>query len=582
MLILCRLVSAYATFVVMSNVTKSESMNLKLQKKLCWFGCVVLSAGQSYGQLPQINNDFSVTPVSPEAAALVKMTEYPVNHNTGIPDITLPLFTAVSGELSLPINMSYHSGGFKVQEIAGYAGLGWALTCDLQITRVINGLDDFGAGGYLRNTKMKGVVDGSLVQSGTWYPNDDQAVYELATTLDGAPDKFHFRLMNKTGSFYLQKNEQGGFSGFVCDPHEKVKIEVRTEGSTPYFFITDTDGTLYKFGTGGSVDMGNITINDSRKDVGVETSGPSPHQHAVTTWKCIQVSNFNNTATISFEYVNKRERFVPDLNSSIEYWERTDIYGWQNPNMSQVNNGKDGTMTNLQSWLSAIGEKLENLTPRYVLHCPNGYSYTHLPYLSINNSDTTVLTRVFRSDIRSVTGRYYTNLAISKIIFDQGEVRFTYDLDAGNFPTILSEIKIVDPEFSELKTIKFLQSYTIDSRMKDAPGQSDFLGVNYLDEIHVQNATKSFEKYFFTITIKNVSDPISSEVTLGGIRTVLHILSIIARNGIKYSVFQKLQRTFFRLISNSADHHFCPIRSTTIHRSRNWNIPLLKAPPVVF
>ena len=52
-------------------------------------------------------------PVSPEAAALAKMVNYPVNFNTGVPDISVPLYTLQAGGLSLPITLSYHAGGLK-------------------------------------------------------------------------------------------------------------------------------------------------------------------------------------------------------------------------------------------------------------------------------------------------------------------------------------------------------------------------------------------------------------------------------------------------------------------------------------
>lgn len=52
-------------------------------------------------------------PVSPDAAALIKMVNYPVNFNTGVPDISVPLYSIESGNLSLPVTINYHAGGFK-------------------------------------------------------------------------------------------------------------------------------------------------------------------------------------------------------------------------------------------------------------------------------------------------------------------------------------------------------------------------------------------------------------------------------------------------------------------------------------
>lgn len=84
-----------------------------------------------------------MVPVSPEAAALAKMVNYPVNLNTGVPDISIPLYTIEAGGMVLPVTLQYHAGGFKINEHSTRTGLGWSLSCDLQITRTINGRDDF-------------------------------------------------------------------------------------------------------------------------------------------------------------------------------------------------------------------------------------------------------------------------------------------------------------------------------------------------------------------------------------------------------------------------------------------------------
>jgi len=53
---------------------------------------------------------------SPEASALTKMVNYPINFNTGVPNIAIPLYEIQAGDLKLPIELSYHAGGFKIHE----------------------------------------------------------------------------------------------------------------------------------------------------------------------------------------------------------------------------------------------------------------------------------------------------------------------------------------------------------------------------------------------------------------------------------------------------------------------------------
>ena len=82
-------------------------------------------------------------PPAPEAASLAKCINFPVDYNTGVPRIEIPLFELKGRESSLPLVISYHAGGFKAKEESAYTGLGWSLSSDFQIVREIRGHDDF-------------------------------------------------------------------------------------------------------------------------------------------------------------------------------------------------------------------------------------------------------------------------------------------------------------------------------------------------------------------------------------------------------------------------------------------------------
>jgi hypothetical protein len=85
----------------------------------------------------------SVIPLSPEAAALSKAINYPVGHDTGIPNISVPIHEVAVGRLKIPIALSYHAGGFKIGELPANVGMGWSPSTDLQITRKIDGKHNF-------------------------------------------------------------------------------------------------------------------------------------------------------------------------------------------------------------------------------------------------------------------------------------------------------------------------------------------------------------------------------------------------------------------------------------------------------
>lgn len=97
----------------------------------------------SQGILENYKAQIPVTiPASPEIAGLMKFIECPVDHSTGIPDITIPIYTVRIGGISLPINLSYHASGIKVNDIASTVGLGWVLNSGGFITQQVIGEPD--------------------------------------------------------------------------------------------------------------------------------------------------------------------------------------------------------------------------------------------------------------------------------------------------------------------------------------------------------------------------------------------------------------------------------------------------------
>jgi len=83
----------------------------------------------SFALIAQPTNDVvgDVVLPPPNAAALGKYGDIPVSHSTGIPNISIPIHTVTDGPLSIPIGVSYHGSGIKVNEVATWVGLGWSL-----------------------------------------------------------------------------------------------------------------------------------------------------------------------------------------------------------------------------------------------------------------------------------------------------------------------------------------------------------------------------------------------------------------------------------------------------------------------
>jgi hypothetical protein len=72
----------------------------------------------------------SIIPPSPNAASLMKFSDLPVSYYTGTTDINVPIYSIQTKGLSIPIGLSYHTGGIRLKEEAGWVGLGGALNLE--------------------------------------------------------------------------------------------------------------------------------------------------------------------------------------------------------------------------------------------------------------------------------------------------------------------------------------------------------------------------------------------------------------------------------------------------------------------
>lgn len=440
-------------------------------KMACYFVLNVLLHLTTYGRQQQKQQQ-DITPVSPEAAALAKSVNYPVNLNTGVPDISIPLYTIETGGLVLPVTLEYHAGGFKINEHSTRAGLGWSLSCDLQIARTINGLDDFDYRGYLQNS---GIKSQNQNNNATYYPleaaNWRDAYRFSAGDLDGMPDKYYYKLLNKSGSFYFKKDDAGTGYTIVPVPFENIRITFANN----VFTIIDTDGTTYIFGASGNSPDGTLS------PVFKEQSNDS-----YTTWKCRYVTNATNTETISFTYQDKATETFGSWDESVEYYTRTtppycsEAYVTQ----PQILAAHPGSYSYEQLLNYYPFHRLSS--PKYIEHFPDRQPVFHIPNVQYDaNGNKVIQDKTYPITTNYINGGGATvrGIALSKIEFNGGSIEFT-GTDK------LTGIQIKGSDQSLFRSFSLFHSLSGDFVPSNRP-------TLYLDSLHIKNSSgEAIERYY--------------------------------------------------------------------------------------
>ncbi len=142
-------------------------------------------------------------PSSPEANSLGKYGDWPMSYFSGNPNISIPLYTISTTNFELPITLSYHSGGVKIDEVGSWVGTNWSLSAGGVINRTVVGMPDEVYQGFLsrnlRNEVLKTSYDLNT-------PSDFAFMMDVSrNAIDVEPDLFYFNFAGLSGKFYFDK-----------------------------------------------------------------------------------------------------------------------------------------------------------------------------------------------------------------------------------------------------------------------------------------------------------------------------------------------------------------------------------------
>lgn len=231
--------------------------------------------------------------LTPNSAAIQKYGDFNVSLNTGVPDISIPLFEILAGDIRVPIVLSYHSGGIRYTDRASWAGLGWSVQAGGQVSRAIQGKPD----------EMSFLTGSNNyeIDAFAFCANFNYKEFTASGANDREPDLFSYSFPGESGRFVLR---QGGLPPQLF-PESAIKV---TRNGN-YYDITDTKGTMYRFGSDWS-GVNNAQESTSSFSGSTLTSG-------VVTWYLQEIKSPNSDDFVTFKYKNVGSYQVSEIESII-------------------------------------------------------------------------------------------------------------------------------------------------------------------------------------------------------------------------------------------------------------------------
>ncbi|ROH98160.1 hypothetical protein [Chryseobacterium daecheongense] len=333
-------------------------------------GIMAINSNLKGQDAPTIKTDLpQMIPPSPTVASLMKFEEVPVSNYTGVPDISLPLFSVASNSKDINVNIAlkYHTSSVAADEIASDVGLGWNLFAGGTVSRTVKGYPDeelvLASGNKPGKVGVHQTTTANHINNFYYFSNnilnstkdyyqtnlsaaDQETGNEYIWTAnrsekyDTEQDIWQFNFFGRTGRFYIRKNSSGNLEIVPLDSYT-VKIINQYDANTlkpTGFTIYDDLGYQYVFDV---IEVSNNyggTLNSYyRNGQLVSFDNLYTDREFNSSFHLSKVISPNNITLITYEYneneikegftnVTKRITEFGDLGQSLSY-----IYDTYNP-----------------------------------------------------------------------------------------------------------------------------------------------------------------------------------------------------------------------------------------------------------
>ncbi|NVK53261.1 MAG: hypothetical protein HWD85_10030, partial [Flavobacteriaceae bacterium] len=268
--------------------------------------CNVVSFAQGQGDFKPKLPDL-ISP-SPTAYNLGKYGDIPVNEATGMANISVPLYTYSTPNLSVPISLSYTTSGVKVGQVASWVGIGWNLNAGGVITRSIRGVADEDAT-YRTFPSYSSMQTLKTTNPTAYYTFIDNVAKKI--NYDYVPDVFNFNFNGYSGSFFLDET----MTPILVKKESELKIEkINNNDFLAGFKITTPKGVVYTF-----------TVTEQTKSRTNCGSHSPSSDFKITSWYLSKIAHYLGDE-ITFEYGNTSDYFyLSSLTESYSQNENTSL-----------------------------------------------------------------------------------------------------------------------------------------------------------------------------------------------------------------------------------------------------------------
>ncbi len=303
----------------------------------CLFGILTTVCKNARSQNVIGQPQFDYSPKTPTVEALQKAIDMPVNNYTGSASLTIPLHTAKSKSITMPIELSYETSGIKAEQDVTVVGLGWTLHAGGTVSRAVRGNPDEGlavktvrdsvpnihwnsvrdslanaknirGGYYVDGGSNLFIVDYSNAISDhdqwvTTHTIHDQVPQTSSDWLfnglnDDAPDLFYFNFGSYSGKFFFGRDRVPVLVPYNKDirivPNFVTSIDAGklTNNYFAGWTITAPDGIIYYFGADNST---------SGWDSAATTSGSHARPN---TWALTKIVDPSTKDSVMLDYMS--------------------------------------------------------------------------------------------------------------------------------------------------------------------------------------------------------------------------------------------------------------------------------------